>query len=259
MATLVVGFTSSLSVLFACRLVLGIMEGIYWPQQSRFARAWFAPEERTLANSAIQYLRPVHRVSDGLPDPDAYLCRIWLAGGVLGHRRYRHHLCPAALSPSSPPGERGALRRGHAGASREAHLGKRSAAYLSSFLSSATSPKACCSGGLRYGFLLLCSRWASPGRASHSPVPCHYFAALALTYPMAKLSDRTGKRVLIVALGQILPGALLLLLPQVDNPTVKLALITVAMGYYASSYTPNIWSILQGGLSRKRLDPPRGS
>jgi sugar phosphate permease len=39
LVALVVGFTSSLSVLFACRLVLGIMEGVYWPQQSRFARA----------------------------------------------------------------------------------------------------------------------------------------------------------------------------------------------------------------------------
>jgi sugar phosphate permease len=91
-------------------------------------------------------------------------------------------------------------------------------------------------------------------QAFASAVP--YFAALALTYPMAKLSDRTGKRVLIAALGQILPGALLLLLPQVDNPTVKLALITVAMGY--SSYTPNIWSILQGGVEPQAVGPAAG-
>jgi hypothetical protein len=64
--------------------------------------------------------------------------------------------------------------------------------------------------------------------------------------------------VLIAALGQILPGALLLLLPQVDNPTLKLGLITVAMGYYASSYTPNIWSILQGGVRPQAVGPAAG-
>src|SRR6516162_4634098 len=55
LATVVVGVTSSVTMLLACRLALGVMEGIYWPQQSRFARAWFAPQERTLANSVIQY------------------------------------------------------------------------------------------------------------------------------------------------------------------------------------------------------------
>jgi hypothetical protein len=38
---------------------------------------------------------------------------------------------------------------------------------------------------------------------------------------------------------------LLLLLPTVDSGGAKLALITIALGYYAASFTPNIWSILQ--------------
>ena len=54
-ATVVAGLTASVTVLLACRLVLGIAEGIYWPQQSRFARAWFAGSELTKANSIIQY------------------------------------------------------------------------------------------------------------------------------------------------------------------------------------------------------------
>lgn len=29
---------------------MGVAEGLYWPQQSRFAKAWFAREERTTAN-----------------------------------------------------------------------------------------------------------------------------------------------------------------------------------------------------------------
>lgn len=51
LATIVVGLTSSLAVLLTCRLILGVAEGIYWPQQSRFAKAWFAPEELTKANA----------------------------------------------------------------------------------------------------------------------------------------------------------------------------------------------------------------
>ncbi|MBV8913259.1 MAG: MFS transporter, partial [Acetobacteraceae bacterium] len=54
-ATIVVGLSSSVAVLLVCRLLLGLAEGIYWPQQSRFARAWFSPAERTKANSIIQY------------------------------------------------------------------------------------------------------------------------------------------------------------------------------------------------------------
>ncbi|EME8405903.1 MFS transporter, partial [Salmonella enterica] len=54
-ATVFVGFTSSVYVILICRLVLGITEGIYWPQQSRFASDWFSDKERTQANSIIQY------------------------------------------------------------------------------------------------------------------------------------------------------------------------------------------------------------
>lgn len=50
-----VGFTDSLAALLACRLILGVAKGVYWPQQSRFAKAWFAPAERTKANAIIQY------------------------------------------------------------------------------------------------------------------------------------------------------------------------------------------------------------
>ena len=54
-ATIVIGFSSSLVTLLVCRAILGIAEGIYWPQQSRFARGWFAADELTKANSLIQY------------------------------------------------------------------------------------------------------------------------------------------------------------------------------------------------------------
>jgi MFS family permease len=87
------------------------------------------------------------------------------------------------------------------------------------------------------------------GQALASALP--HFAAIALTVPMSILSDRTGKRVLIASTGLLVPGLLLLLLPQLESGYGKLMLITVAMGIYASSFTPNIWSILQS-----TVEPP---
>ena len=54
-ATVAIALTSSIAVLLGCRLMLGLAQGVYWPQQSRFAQAWFAPQELTKANSVIQY------------------------------------------------------------------------------------------------------------------------------------------------------------------------------------------------------------
>jgi MFS family permease len=76
-----------------------------------------------------------------------------------------------------------------------------------------------------------------------------YMAAVVLAIPMSAISDRTQKRVLIAALGMLIPGCLLLTLPLVDSGYLKLAIITAALGYYASSYTPNIWSILQSTVA----------
>jgi hypothetical protein len=44
----------------------------------------------------------------------------------------------------------------------------------------------------------------------------------------------------------------------VGSGYVKLALITVALGYYASSYTPNIWTILQSTVAPEAIGPAAG-
>jgi hypothetical protein len=80
-------------------------------------------------------------------------------------------------------------------------------------------------------------------QALASSVP--FIAAILFAIPMSMISDRTNKRVLIAGLGLMIPGAMLLLLPELHSGYAKLGLITLALGLYASSYTPNIWSILQ--------------
>ena len=93
-------------------------------------------------------------------------------------------------------------------------------------------------------------------QAFASAIP--YFAAVVLAYPIARISDRTNQRVLIVALGMLLPGIMIVLLPLADSPLAKMALITVALGYYAGSYTPNIWSIIQSSVRPHAVGPAAG-
>lgn len=42
-------------MLIIYRIILGVAEGIYWPQQFRFARAWFTKEEITRGTNLIQF------------------------------------------------------------------------------------------------------------------------------------------------------------------------------------------------------------
>ncbi len=256
LATVVVGFTSSTAVLLVCRLILGVAEGIYWPQQSRFARAWFAPEERTRANAVIQYYGQFLALAIGFmvltPIYDAFGWRVlfFLTGGiglVLIVPLYMANLRPEAEAPYRP-------ERQETSRLTLAALG--GAPFLLVVFSYITQ------GMLFWGITLwiplavrsLGFTGLAQGFASALP----YVAAVLLAVPIGLISDRTGRRVLIAALGLIIPGLLLLLLPAVDSGAAKLALITVALGYYASSYTPNIWSILQGTVEPRAIGPAAG-
>jgi nitrate/nitrite transporter NarK len=83
-------------------------------------------------------------------------------------------------------------------------------------------------------------------QAMFSALP--FFACLILGYPVSVLSDRTGKRVLVTSLGLIIPGAILMVLPHIVDPVIKMAIITLAFSYCVSSFLPNIWSIIQSSV-----------
>ena len=73
-----------------------------------------------------------------------------------------------------------------------------------------------------------------------------YLAAVLLAIPMTSLSDKTGKRTLIAVSGMVVAGLMLVLIAVFNgNPMAMIVLITIAMGYYASCFTPNIWTIIQ--------------
>jgi MFS family permease len=257
-ATILAGFANSIALLLACRLILGIAEGIYWPQQSRFAKAWFAPKELTKANSLIQYYGQFLALALGFmiltPIYDAFGWRVlfFVTGGIglvvivpLYARMLRREV--EAPYPAHQPGRdlpRLTMRA----------LG--GAPFLLLLFSYITQ------GMLFWGITLwipLAVRslgFTGMGQAIASALP--YLAAVAFAVPMASLSDRTQKRVLIAALGLLIPGLLLLLLPLVDSGYAKLGLITVALGYYASSFTPNIWSIIQSTVEPQAVGPASG-
>ena len=248
-ATVVVGFTSSVAVLLICRLILGVAEGIYWPQQSRFARAWFAPHELTKANSIIQYYGQFVALAVGFmiltPIYDAFGWRVlfFMTGGIgliLIIPLYMVCLRPESEAPYL-------LEKAEQTTPKLTFAALGGPPFLLMVFSYITQ------GMLFWGITLWIplavrslgfSGWS---QALASSLP--YMAAVVLAIPMSAISDRTQKRVLIAALGMLIPGCLLLTLPLVDSGYVKLAIITVALGYYASSYTPNIWSILQSTVA----------
>jgi len=259
LATVLVGFTGSVAVLLVCRFILGVTEGIYWPQQSRFARAWFAPEERTTANSLIQYYGQYLALAIGFmvltPIYDAFGWRVlfFITGGlglVIIVPLYMKALRPETEAPYREATNAAAARPR---LTLAALGGPSFFLLLFSYITQ---------GMLFWGITLwipLAVRslgFTGISQAIASALP--YFAAVLLALPIAKISDRTNRRVLIAALGLLIPGLLMIMLPLVESGPAKLALITVALGYYASSFTPNIWSILQSTAEPDAVGPAAG-
>ena len=257
-ATVFVGFTSSVAVMLACRVLLGIGEGIYWPQQSRFAKAWFAPDERTKANAMIQYYGQFLALALGFalltPLYHAFGWRVlfFLVGGLglfIVVPLYAAKLKPESEAPY-PSSQSGVAQ------TRLTLHSLGGPAFFLLLFSYVTQ------GMLFWGITLWISlavksvgfTGAWQGFASALP----FLAAVVLAPLMAWISDRTGRRVAIAALGLFLPGLLLMCLPAVSSGYAKLALITLALGYYASSYTPNIWSILQASAEPQAVGSAAG-
>jgi MFS family permease len=257
-ATIVIGMTGSIAVLMACRLILGITEGIYWPQQSRFARAWFSKEERTTANSLIQYYGQFLALALGFmlmtPFYNHFGWRVlFYVTGALGLLiivpLYAWALRPEREAPYVDAESTARPRK-----LTLAALGGPSFFLL--LFSYVTQ------GMLFWGITLWiplavkAMGFAGMQQAWASAVP--YLAAVLLAWPISRWSDRTNKRVPIAALGLLLPGVLMVMLPWADSGMAKLALITVALGYYAASFSPNFWSILQSSVDAEAVGPAAG-
>lgn len=256
--TVLIGFTSSVMTLIICRLLLGVTEGIYWPQQSRFARDWFSDKELTRANSVIQYYGQYLALGFGfiiLTPLEALVGwrNVFLITGAAGLLvivpLYFFVLKKQTDAPFYKPAPAAVKSK----LTWEA-LGGRS--FILLIITYVTQ------GMLFWGITLWIPMvikslgYTGMMQAVLSSLP--YIAALVLAVPMAWLSDKTGKRVSIAALGLLIPGGMLFVIPYVDHGYLKIALLVLAMGYYASSFMPNFWSIMQSSVQPHAVGPASG-
>lgn len=255
--TFLTGWIESITILLVFRFILGAAEGIYWPQQSRFARAWFSPQELTRANSIIQYYGQFLALALGFiiltPIYDHFGWRIlfFITGGI-----GLVFIVPLYLKMLSGQNQ-APYKEITDGAKQKLTLESLGGASFILLVFTYISQ-----GMLFWGITLWIPMvvkslgFTGMYQAVGSALP--YLLAIILAVPMSIISDKTGKRVLIASLGLLIPGILLMMLPMVQSDYLKLALITISMGYYASSFTPNIWSILQSTVEPHAVGPASG-
>lgn len=258
-ATVLTGLYLTLALLVVYRLVLGVAEGVYWPQQSRFVRAWFADRELSRANALIQFYGQYLSLGIGflalsLLYPVVGWRGLFLLTGLLG----LVIIVPLYLvNLRDRPAEDEALPEESAGGREKltfAQVG--GAPFLLLVLSYL------CQGMLFWGITLWIPlavedlEFSGSSAAITSALP--YLAAVLLAVPVTAFSDRTRRQRAIAAIGQIGPGLLLMALPTVESGGGKMALIIVTMAWYASSYTPNIWAIIQISVRPRAVSSAAG-
>ena len=256
-ATLLTGFVGSLFSLLVMRAILGIAEGVYWPQQSRFAKAWFAPHELSRANTMIQYYGQYIALSVGFfiltPVYDALGWRyIFYITAFLGLFITLPLFWTMLLKESEAP---------YASKSQVSYpkltlksLGGKP--FL--FLVFTNITQAMLFWGVTLWLPMVVKSLGYSGLKQGLGSALPYITAILLAIPISYISDKTGKRLLIATLGLIIPGSLMILLPFVDVGLTKLILISVALGYGASHYTGNFWSILESNVEPDSIGPAAG-
>jgi MFS family permease len=257
-STLLCGLTTSVTQLIILRVCLGIAEGIYWPQQSRFVRAWFKDNELTRANSIIQYYGQFLALALGFvvltPIYNAFHWSVlfYITGGI-----GLFIAVPLYIKMLKSESEAPYVIKEESAAKAKLTLSALGGAPFFLLLFTYIAQ-----GMLFWGVTLwlpvAVKSIGFTGFASGLASALPYFTAVILAIPMSIISDKTGKRAQIAALGLFVPGILLMLLSQIQNNYLILAIITISVGYYASSFTPNIWTIIQSSVKPSAIGPASG-
>ena len=250
--TVAIGFINSVPLLYVFRILLGVCEGFYWPQMSRIVLAWFAPEERTRANSIVQYygqflalaigffiLTPIHEAL-------GWRALFWITGAlgiVIVAPLYLKNLRPASEAPygQQTVASSKEVKSSDSKLTLEKLGGPSFFLLLFAYLSQ---------GMLFWGITLwiptVVKALGFSGYLGGALTGVPYLAAVLLAIPMTQISDKTGKRTVIATSGMVVAGLMLVLIAVFNgNPIAMIVLITIAMGYYTSCFTPNIWTIIQ--------------
>ena len=258
-ATVVVALTHSVLVLLVCRFILGVAEGVYWPQQSRFVNAWFDSKERTRANAVVQYSGQYLALAIGfmvlMPIYRAWGWRsLFLITGGLGLLIIIPLYVVALPREAQAPYAR-TRAQAATGALTLASLG--GPGFLLLVFSYLT--QAMLFWGITLWIPLAVASLGYTDTAQSVAASLPYLAALLLAVPISRLSDRIGRRTEVAAFGLLVPGVLLMLLPALHSGDAKLAVITITLGLYASSYSPNIWSIVQSSVDPAAVSAAAGT
>jgi MFS family permease len=256
-ATLLTGFIGSLFTLLAMRAILGIAEGIYWPQQSRFAKAWFAPHELTRANTLIQYYGQYIALTLGffiltpIYDKLGWRFLFYLTGGIgllimiplFWTMLKKESEAPFRVPAQGPPPK----------LTLKALGGK---PFFLLVFSNLTQAMLFWGVTLWLPLVVKSLGYSGIKQAFGSALP--YLTAIILAIPISYISDKTGKRLFIATLGLLIPGTLMIIMPMVDTGFLKLIIISFALGYGASNYSANFWTILQSNVDPSVIGPAAG-
>lgn len=256
-------WVTSPTVLIIYRIILGVAEGIYWPQQFRFARAWFTKEEITRGTNLIQFYGQFLALSLGfliLTPIFTYLSWQWvfyITGGLGVLIVVPLFLIFLKNAPDTP-------LENNAAASADDVPAKGMVSFRdlggAPFLLLIFSYFA--NGMLFWGVTLFIPMVVSSlgfsglwqGLASSLP----YFLAILFAIPMSYVSDKTQRRGLIAAGGLSVAGILLITLPLIASPVVKMAVITLSIAWFTSCFTTNIWSIITSSVRKEAVGAASG-
>ncbi|WP_213989421.1 MFS transporter [Sodalis sp. dw_96] len=265
LAQIFTAWVTTPALLITYRIILGIAEGIYWPQQFRFARAWFNKEEITRGTNLIQFYGQFLALAIGflvltpIYDHVGWQWLFYITGGlgiVIVVPLYLIFL------KTSPEGAASARQEANVLQEEVRPTEKLTFDSLGGYPFLLLVFSYFANGMLFWGITLFIPMLVTSlgftglwqGFASSLP----YMLAIILAIPVSYLSDRTQKRGLIAASGLVVAGVLLVLLPVIASPVVKMALITLAIGYFTSSYTTNIWSIITSSVKPSAVGPAAG-
>lgn len=255
--TLLTGLISSVFALLVMRAILGVTEGIYWPQQSRFAKAWFAPYELTKANTLIQYYGQYFALTLGffiltpIYDTMGWRFLFYFTGGIglfIMIPLFWTMLKRESEAPYSIK-----FQGNYPKLTLKSLGGNIFLLLVFSYLA-----QAMLFWGITLWLPMVVKSLGYTGlkQAFGSALP--YFTAIVFAIPMSYISDKTGRRILIAASGLFIPGTLLIILPLGGTGFLKLVLIALALGYMSSSFTTNVWTTLQTNVEPSVIGPAAG-
>lgn len=244
-ATLLVGFTHSVILIIACRIILGLAEGVYWPQMSRISRDWFSEKERTRANTVILYYGQFLALGFGFmilkPIVDHVGWReTFIITGMIGIviivPLYMKVLKKQKDAPFYEPAQNSAQDK----ITWQGLGGKSILLLIVAYV---------LQGMYFWGITLWIPMIVRELKFSGFPLAIAssmpFLACILFAIPISAFSDKTRKRALIAGFGIIVAGCSTLFFPSVTNPYVGVALLSFAMAIFQATLIPNIFAIIQ--------------